>query len=205
MGLFDFFSSGRKRSNLTVVPDHIWLNESAKLSGIRNDVLAQQKSSVMGILLVAHFADVFEQLSQIAAENSHIPIRACLAKDLSAEMAAGWAMNDSVTLAIIAGERHPLPKHDQLLTQFAESLPVQARLITHVSLEDPFMKRFAGEWLENVLKGLGMTENEAIESPMVSRRINAAQLKIEQEAIGDSHAHSAAEWLAANLPGTGHG
>ncbi len=203
MGLFDFFFGGRKRSNVTVVPDRIWLNNSAKLRGISRDVLAQQESRVVGVLLVAHFEDVLEELSKIAVENGHIPIKACLAKDLSADVAAEWPMSDSATLAIIVGERHPLPKHDQLLGQFAESLPIQVRLITHLSLADPFMQQFAGEWLENLLKGMGMTEDEAIESQMVSRRIKAAQLKIEQEAFGDSAAHSAAEWLAANLPGIG--
>lgn len=204
MGLFDFFS-GRKRSNVTVLDDRIWLNGSAKLKGIRGDLLDQQKSKPTGILLVAHFSDVLEQLAEIASENGHIPIKTCLAKDLSAHIAADWPINDSVTLAIIVGERHPLPKHDQLVAQFAESLPVQVRLITHVSLADAFMKAFAGEWVEGLLKSLGMSEDEVIVSEMVSRRIKAAQLKIEQEAFGDSDAPSATEWLAANVPGMQRG
>jgi preprotein translocase subunit SecA len=44
------------------------------------------------------------------------------------------------------------------------------RLVHHVSLEDPMMRMFAGEWVQNVLQRLGMNENEAIESRMVTRR-----------------------------------
>ena len=55
-------------------------------------------------------------------------------------------------------------------------------------------------WVENLLRRMGMAEDEAIESQMVSRRIKAAQQKIEKEAFGDSDAGSAAEWLDANVP-----
>ncbi len=51
-----------------------------------------------------------------------------------------------------------------------------------------------------VLRVALMAEDEAIESNMVSRRIKAAQQKIEKEAFGDSDAGSAAEWLDANVP-----
>ena len=201
MGLFDFFFGGGKRSNVNVVPDVIWLNITAKLTGIRKDVVAQSSSGAVGVLLVAHFPDVVDQLYRIAAENgNNIPIKVSLAKDLSTDLVAEWSINESATVAIIVGERHPLPKHDDEVLQFAESLPHQVRLIRHVSLEDPLMKVFAGEWVENLLRRMGMAEDEAIESNMVSRRIKAAQQKIEKEAFGDSDANSAAEWLDANVP-----
>ncbi len=42
------------------------------------------------------------------------------------------------------------------------------------------MRIFAGEWVKNVLTRLGMQEGEAIESKMVSRRIEGAQKKVEE-------------------------
>ncbi|HMP17120.1 MAG TPA: SEC-C metal-binding domain-containing protein, partial [Gemmatales bacterium] len=42
------------------------------------------------------------------------------------------------------------------------------------------MRLFAGEWVANVLTRLGMKEGESIESKMVSRRIEAAQKKVEE-------------------------
>lgn len=201
MGLFDFFFGGSKRSNVNVVPDVIWLNNTAKLNGIRKDVVAQGSSGAVGILLVAHFPDVLEQLFKIAAENgNHFPIKVSMAKDLSTDLVSEWSVNESATVAIIVGERHPLLKHDDEVFQLAESLPHQVRLIRHVSLEDPLMKAFAGEWVENLLRRMGMADDEAIESQMVSRRIKAAQQKIEKEAFGDSDARSAAEWMDANVP-----
>jgi len=49
-----------------------------------------------------------------------------------------------------------------------------------LSLEDDLMRIFAGEWVKNVLTRLGMQEGEAIESRMVSRRIEGAQKKVEE-------------------------
>ena len=201
MGLFAFLFGGSKPSNVSVIPDVIWLNTSAKFKGIRKDVVAQKSLGVAGVLLVAHIDDVLDQLFKIATEHgNNIPIKVSLAKDLSTDLVAEWSANASATIAVIVGERHPLPKHDDEVQQFAESLSVQALLIRHVSLEDPLMKAFAGEWVENTLRRMGMKEDEAIESNMVSRRIKAAQKKIEKEAFGDSDARSAGEWMAANVP-----
>ena len=49
-----------------------------------------------------------------------------------------------------------------------------------LSLEDDLMRIFAGEWVKNVLTRMGMQEGEAIESRMVSRRIEGAQRKVEE-------------------------
>jgi preprotein translocase subunit SecA len=50
----------------------------------------------------------------------------------------------------------------------------------YLSLEDDLMRIFAGEWVKNVLTRLGMQDGEAIESRMVSRRIEGAQKKVEE-------------------------
>jgi preprotein translocase subunit SecA len=55
------------------------------------------------------------------------------------------------------------------------------------------MRMFAGEWVQNVLQRLGMNEHEAIQSRMVTRRIQAAAQKIESQAISDLPADSAEE------------
>lgn len=62
------------------------------------------------------------------------------------------------------------------------------------------MRVFAGEWVENVLKQLGMKEDEPIESAMVARRIKAAQKKIESLSVGDLAADSAEQWMERNCP-----
>jgi hypothetical protein len=49
-----------------------------------------------------------------------------------------------------------------------------------LSLEDDLMRIFAGRMGQKILETLGMQEGEAIESRMVTRRIEAAQKKVEE-------------------------
>src|SRR5205823_3951937 len=50
----------------------------------------------------------------------------------------------------------------------------------YLSLQDDLMRIFAGEWVAGVLQRLGMEQGQSIESKMVSRRIEAAQKKVEE-------------------------
>ncbi|TWU45594.1 preprotein translocase subunit SecA [Novipirellula aureliae] len=50
----------------------------------------------------------------------------------------------------------------------------------YLSLEDDLMRIFAGDFVKSMMERLGMQEGEAIESAMVTRRISAAQKKVEE-------------------------
>ncbi|MDO4550168.1 MAG: SEC-C metal-binding domain-containing protein [Planctomycetia bacterium] len=49
-----------------------------------------------------------------------------------------------------------------------------------LSLEDDLMRIFAGDWVKSVLGYIGMGDGQAIESAMVTRRIEGAQKKVEE-------------------------
>jgi preprotein translocase subunit SecA len=49
-----------------------------------------------------------------------------------------------------------------------------------LSLEDDLMRIFAGDFVKSMMERLGMKEGEAIESKLVTRRIAAAQKKVEE-------------------------
>ncbi len=202
MGLFDFlFGSSKKRTNVEVVPDHIWMTTNAKFAGLTKEAEERSKSETVAVLLVAHFPDVLERLDKIANQQAwDVPCKAIPASNLNIDLANGLSLDESAIIDIIVGERHPLPSVDDRLEEFADNLPCRCRFSHHVSLEDAVMKVFAGEWVKNVLKRLGMKDDEAIESQMVSRRIRQAQQKIEGRAFGSLDAESAAEWLAKNCP-----
>ena len=74
-------------------------------------------------------------------------------------------------LHIIGTERHEARRIDLQLRGRCgrQGDPGSSRF--YLSLEDDLMRIFAGEWVKNLLTRLGMQEGEAIESRMVSRRI----------------------------------
>lgn len=107
--------------------------------------------------------------------------------------------NDA-TVSLIAVEHHPLAKRDAHVRQFAAGLPIRATLQLHAALDDIVLRAFAGERVAEVLKTLGMKENEPIESNLVRRRIISAQKRLAAAAIDDQPASSAEEWMAKNCP-----
>jgi len=83
-------------------------------------------------------------------------------------------------LHVIGTERHEARRIDLQLRGRCgrQGDPGSSRF--YLSLEDDLMRIFAGEWVKNILTRLGMEEGQAIESRMVSRRIEGAQKKVEE-------------------------
>lgn len=201
MGIFDWLSG--KRDTVHVAQDRIWLTQAAKFSGIQRETASAMADahSPDAVFLVAHFDDCLEALRSLAAGARFDPGRVLVvrSKDLEGRTAEG-RLDRSRTILIAVGERHPLPSHDDQLLDFARSLACRCRYVQHASLEDPLLKVFAGQWVQGVLRRLGMAEDQPIESRIVGRRIRSAQEKIEQQATGDAPARSAQEWMEKNCP-----
>ncbi len=94
--------------------------------------------------------------------------------------ADGRQVKEMGGLHIIGSERHEARRIDLQLRGRCgrQGDPGSSRF--YLSLEDDLMRIFAGEWVKNILTRLGMKEGEAIESRMVSRRIEGAQKKREE-------------------------
>jgi len=200
MGLFSFLF-GKRDSRVDLAEDRIWMTTAAKYNGIERDVGAMQPQGTTGILLLAHFPDVLVEIDRIADNPpTPVPVRSCLACDLTASLISDWPLNDTSTVVIICAERHPLRDRDDAVLDFATSLPGTVRLVRHTSLHDPLVRAFAGSAVETMLRSMGMDENEAIESRMVGRRITAAQEKLAQKQFGNSTAGSAEDWIRTNVP-----
>jgi preprotein translocase subunit SecA len=94
--------------------------------------------------------------------------------------AEGQHVKEIGGLHIVGTERHEARRIDLQLRGRCgrQGDPGSSRF--YLSLEDDLMRIFAGEWVKNMLTRLGMQEGEAIESKMVSRRIEGAQKKVEE-------------------------
>ncbi|MDP6722418.1 MAG: preprotein translocase subunit SecA, partial [Pirellulaceae bacterium] len=83
-------------------------------------------------------------------------------------------------LSVIGTERHEARRIDLQLRGRTgrQGDPGSSRF--YLSLEDDLMRIFAGPWVKSILERLGMQEGERIESRLVTRRIEAAQKKVEE-------------------------
>ena len=86
-------------------------------------------------------------------------------------------------LHVIGTERHEARRIDLQLRGRTgrQGDPGSSRFF--LSLEDDLMRIFFGEWVQNFLTRMGLADGEAIESRMISRRIEGAQKKREEHSF----------------------
>ena len=87
-------------------------------------------------------------------------------------------------LAIIGTERHESRRVDRQLRGRAGRQGDPGSSVFYVSLEDKLMRLFASERIAKVMDRLGFEEGERIESPMISKSIERAQKKVEENNFG---------------------
>ncbi|MFN7876119.1 MAG: preprotein translocase subunit SecA [Pirellula sp.] len=92
----------------------------------------------------------------------------------------GVKVREKGGLYVVGTERHESRRIDLQLRGRCgrQGDPGSSRF--YLSLEDDLMRIFAGEWVRDLFKRMGMGNGEAIESPYVSKRISGAQKKVEE-------------------------
>ncbi len=87
-------------------------------------------------------------------------------------------------LAIIGTERHESRRVDRQLRGRAGRQGDPGSSVFYVSLEDKLMRLFGSERIAHVMDRFGLEEGERIESPMISKSIERAQKKVEENNFG---------------------
>ena len=87
-------------------------------------------------------------------------------------------------LAIIGTERHESRRVDRQLRGRSGRQGDPGSSVFYVSLEDKLMRLFASERIASIMDRLGFKEGERIESPMISKSIERAQKKVEENNFG---------------------
>lgn len=219
MGLFSWLFG--KPSRVTT-RDVIWLTEAARGDGITKAV-DEHLLAGKSVLLLAQFPATLAAFGThiLAKKWAHIAVPNVLTPDTALALAAesaprllyGLARNlrpaeflppddaPASRLPILVLERHPLRIHDDRIVEFATGLGGRAAIEFYISFDDPLLKRFAGDWARDMLRRLGMKEDEPIESAMVARRLGAAQRKVAKGVTNEVEAESAEDWLIRNSAG----
>ena len=87
-------------------------------------------------------------------------------------------------LAIIGTERHESRRVDRQLRGRSGRQGDPGSSLFFISLEDKLMRLFGSERIATVMDKLGFKEGEMLESPMISRQVERAQKKVEENNFG---------------------
>ncbi|MBQ9477130.1 MAG: preprotein translocase subunit SecA [Bacteroidales bacterium] len=147
------------------------LSRMLKLRGIRHNVLnAKEHAREAEIVAQAGQSSTVTIATNMAGRGTDIK--------LSPEVKAAGG------LAIIGTERHDSRRVDRQLRGRSgrQGDPGSSRF--YISLEDKLMRLFGSENIASMVDKLGMAENEALVSPLLSRAIEKAQKKVEENNFG---------------------
>ena len=216
MGIFSWLFG---KPSLVQVEDKVWLTRTAKSAGIAADLQNTVPDQRL-LVLLAHFPDTLASLKDdlpglpiplqflgeristrhllsLAAQSTNA-IHVGLQRHLVMEENDTPPSDEPGKIRIVVAERHPIRPPDEAIEAFARSLGRRCLLHFHMSLDEPLMRMFAGTWVAEMLRRLGMKETDVIESSMVQRRIAAAQKKIGTQVTDPKPADSAEEWMRVN-------
>ena len=153
---------------------------NAKLHKKEADIVAEAGRSTMGMTII-----------EDENGNKHKEERMLGAVTIATNM-AGRGTDIKLTkevkaaggLAIIGTERHESRRVDRQLRGRAGRQGDPGSSVFYVSLEDKLMRLFASERIASLMDKLGFQEGDRIENPMISRSIERAQKKVEENNFG---------------------
>lgn len=147
------------------------LSRMLKMRGIKHNVLnAKEHAREAEIVAQAGMRSTVTIATNMAGRGTDIK--------LSDEVKAAGG------LAIIGTERHDSRRVDRQLRGRAGRQGDPGSSIFYISLEDKLMRIFGAEKLAAVVDRMGMQENEALEGKMLSKAIETAQKKVEENNFG---------------------
>ena len=115
-----------------------------------------------------------------AGQQGHVTISTNMA-GRGTDIVLGEGVLDLGGLYVIGTERHESRRIDNQLRGRAGRQGDPGRTKFYLSLEDDLMRIFASDRLSGIMGRLGMEEGEAIVSPMVSKAIERAQRRVEEQ------------------------
>jgi hypothetical protein len=177
--MFSLF--GKKEATIKV-KDKVWMTGEAKLHAFMNEWRKKPE-----VVFVFWFDESLRQVeSFFTGQTTTAPVL-LTSRETNTFHLAGKK--------IILAEHYPLQQKEN---EFFQKLNLQEAEIWS-ALDEPLFKHFGSEKIIQMMKQLGMKENEAIENTMISKAILSIQEKISKKIIIDQVAQSQNDWLQRNF------
>ena len=148
---------------------------NAKLHQKEADIVAQAGQSVTGTVMVD--GKPVEKKLGVVTIATNMAGR-------GTDIKLTQEVKDAGGLAIIGTERHESRRVDRQLRGRAGRQGDPGSSVFYVSLEDKLMRLFGSDRISGVMDRLGFKDGERIESSMISKSIERAQKKVEENHFG---------------------
>lgn len=171
------FKSGKPEIEII---DKVWMSAEAKFNAC-----AAMAAANPNCVFICWFPGTLNTLKNFLKETNPV----------LASQAAAMSFHDKM---IVFAEHHPLLRKE---TELFKALNLKEIPVLS-SLDEPLFMRFGGERTIELMKKLGMKEDEVVGSNLITKALRNAQKKIEKQVVAEREAHAQQEWFALNLPVT---
>lgn len=176
------FNLFKKKEPAIKIIDKVWMTEAAKEKAIIEE-WKKDKNTVFIFWFDETLQRAESELSKATTEAATF----FTAREVSSIRTA--------SKPVIFVEHHPLAEKENILFK---KLGLQEVKIWS-ALDEPLFQLFGGERIIQLMKQLGMKEEEAIEHSMISKSIHNAQEKIASKVSIEQSARSQKDWLLQNM------
>jgi hypothetical protein len=170
-----------KKSDSVKILDKVWMSKQAKWKACSAMLILNPAS-----LFVAWFEETAKELISYL----HLPSDQKTlfhASDLTSEV-----IQNRMVMFV---EHYPLPSVEQELFKRLNLKEVPVLL----SMDEPFFQKFGGDKTIELMKKLGVKEDEVLGNSMIGRSIRNAQEKIAAKVKSEKKAPSQQEWMNLNV------
>ena len=184
------FKTAREKYN-TVIDDIVKLTQEGRpvLVGTTSVDISEKLSRMLQLRTIPHNvlnAKQHQREAEIVAEAGH-PGRVTIATNMAGrgtDIKLGAGVKEAGGLAIIGTERHDSRRVDRQLRGRSGRQGDPGSTQFYVSLEDNLMRLFHSERIAKVMDSMGHKEGEVIQHSMVTKSIERAQKKVEENNFG---------------------
>ena len=176
---FNFF---KKKDSLVNFTDKVYISAIAKKNAIKD--LAEKNKD---IIFIAWFADT---LNEYKAAFKISGLEENRIVDVKIVHSAKINQHTAVML-----EHYPLITKEEELVKFWDAKNIDV----YNSLDEPIFLQFGGERIIEMIKKMGMQENEEISHSLITKSIRNAQEKLGEKVNIELTASSQEDWIKKNI------
>lgn len=160
------------------VLDKVWISKAAKYAACAKMLQVNPDS-----LFITWFDETRDELKALLSGTAPV----YKADQLGTISAQGRML--------MFAEHHPLLAKEEMVfeTLGLKEIPVLS------GLDEPIFRKFGGERLIDIMRKLGVDENEVLGHSMITKSIERAQRKLQEKVITEQSAKSQEEWFALNF------
>ena len=177
--MFNLFK--KKEATIKII-DKIWMAEAVKFQS-----LVEEWKKDNTIIYIFWFDETLRNAESFFAKEITEPAPLLSAREATIAYLKGKN--------IIFAEHYPLQQKEKELYQKLNLEKVNV----WSALDEPLFQIFGSEKIIQLMKQLGMKENESVQHTMLSKSIQNAQDKIEKKVQVEHTAHSQKDWFEINL------